>query len=259
MREDPVGLNRRLGCYTNFVNLLDYAAISVPSSIRSDGLPFGVTFIGQAGSDWCLADWGTRYHASSEIENDLPLGRTSDRLTPIDRQPPAPPADWLTGAAQVQLAVVGTHLGGMPLSRQLAERGGRLLRTTLTAPLYRLYELKNAEPPQPGLVRVPEGQGVGIEVEIWSMPVDHLGHFVAAIPSPLGIGRLLLADGGEVSGLLCEPHAVAGATDISAAGRWKALVAAARPGARPSLRVAPAPEPLQANPSALTKVPVTHH
>jgi allophanate hydrolase len=46
MQADPVALNRNLGAYTNFVNLLDYAAISVPSSIRPDGLPFGITLVG---------------------------------------------------------------------------------------------------------------------------------------------------------------------------------------------------------------------
>jgi allophanate hydrolase len=46
MRADPVALNRQLGAYTNFVNLLDYAALSVPSSFRPDGLPFGITLIG---------------------------------------------------------------------------------------------------------------------------------------------------------------------------------------------------------------------
>lgn len=259
MRADPVGLNRRLGYYTNFVNLLDYAAVSVPSSIRSDGLPFGVTFIGQAGSDWCLADWGTQYHSRAETENDLPLGCTSDRLAPTDRQPPAPPTALPAGAAQVQLAVVGAHLSGMSQNHQLTERGGRLLRATVTAPVYRLYELKDSEPPRPGLVRVPEGQGVGIKVEIWSMPVDQFGSFVAAIPSPLGIGRLLLADGGEVSGFLCEFHALAGAADISAVDRWKAHVPAVGPEPRPPVRTVTAAESQQASPTPPLEVPATYH
>ncbi len=62
MRADPVVLNRNLGAYTNFVNLLDYAAISVPSSLRADGLPFGITLIAPCGSDLALADLGQRYH-----------------------------------------------------------------------------------------------------------------------------------------------------------------------------------------------------
>src|SRR5690606_12895840 len=62
MRADPVALNRNLGAYTNYVNLLDYAALSVPSSIRPDGLPFGITLIGPCGSDWRLAALGQSFH-----------------------------------------------------------------------------------------------------------------------------------------------------------------------------------------------------
>jgi allophanate hydrolase len=41
MRDDPVALNRNLGAYTSFVNLLDYAAISVPSARRAREDPEG--------------------------------------------------------------------------------------------------------------------------------------------------------------------------------------------------------------------------
>jgi allophanate hydrolase len=86
MLADPIALNRNLGSYTNFVNLLDYAAISIPSSMRSDGLPFGITFIGPAGSDWALADLGQRYHHSSSLKQgatnlDLPDPITIPGLT----------------------------------------------------------------------------------------------------------------------------------------------------------------------------------
>ena len=86
MLADPIALNRNLGSYTNFVNLLDYAAISIPSSMRSDGLPFGITFIGPAGSDWALADLGQRYHHSCSLKQgatnlDLPDPITIPGLT----------------------------------------------------------------------------------------------------------------------------------------------------------------------------------
>lgn len=225
MRQDPVALNRRLGYYTNFVNLLDYAALSVPSSIRPDGLPFGVTFIGQAGSDWCLAQWGARYHALADEDDPLPLGRTGERLNSADRTPVPALDATLHEADWIPLAVVGAHLSGMPLNHQLTDRRARLLRTTLTAPTYRLYALNGTQPPKPGLLRVAEGQGAGIEVEIWAVPVAQLGSLVAAIPSPLGIGRLMLADGGEVCGFVCEPFAVADAEDITRLGGWRAYAA----------------------------------
>ena len=67
MQADPVALNRNLGTYTNFVNLLDYAALSVPSAIRPDGLPFGITLIAPCGSDWQLAELGQRYHHATGL------------------------------------------------------------------------------------------------------------------------------------------------------------------------------------------------
>ncbi len=81
MLADPVALNRNLGTYTNFVNLLDYAALSVPSEIRPDGLPFGITLVGPCASDWQLAELGQRYHHAS----GLPQGALPTALpAPID-------------------------------------------------------------------------------------------------------------------------------------------------------------------------------
>ncbi|MDA7419026.1 allophanate hydrolase [Xenophilus arseniciresistens] len=216
MRADPVGRNSRMGVYTNFVNLLDYAAIAVPSSLRPDGLPFGITFVGQAGSDFALAALGQRYHHAS----GLPLGATGQPL-PATEALPQPPAD----GDCVQVAVVGAHLSGMPLNSQLLERGGRLLRSTRTTADYRLHALPGTTPPKPGLVRVAAGEGAAIEVEVWSLPVGRYGSFVALIPAPLGIGTLSLADGSAVQGFLCEASALAGAQDISHHGGWRAYMA----------------------------------
>jgi allophanate hydrolase len=218
MRADPIELNRRLGYYTNFVNLLDCAALSVPSSLRPDGLPFGITFIAPAGHDWPLAELGTRYHAAT----GLPLGATGQSLPPQDRV--LSPRSGPTAATEpiVCVAVVGAHLSGMPLNGQLTERGARLKRQARTAPLYRLYALADSEPPKPGLLRVAPGQGAAVDVEVWEMPVSQYGSFVDLIPSPLGIGRLQLDDGTSVQGFLCEPQALAGALDITHHGGWRA-------------------------------------
>ncbi|VEA72533.1 allophanate hydrolase [Serratia rubidaea] len=64
--------------------------------------------------------------------------------------------------------------------------------------------------------------GAAIEVELWDIPLARFGEFVAEVPPPLGIGTLLLADGRRVKGFICEPWALAGATDISAFGGWRA-------------------------------------
>ena len=215
MQADPIALNRNLGAYTNFVNLLDYAAISVPSSMRSDGLPFGITLIGQCGSDWQLADLGQRYHHTT----GLTQGATGEPL-------PAPVAiKGLKRTATVKVAVVGAHLSGMPLNGQLTERNATLLAQTETAPDYRFYALPATVPPKPGLVRVAPGTGARIALELWEMPAANYGSFVALIPAPLGIGTLTLTDGSSVQGFVCEPYALEGAKEISHLGGWRAYIA----------------------------------
>ena len=215
MQADPVRLNRNLGAYTNFVNLLDYAALSVPSSLRPDGLPFGITLIGPCASDWQLAELGQRYHHATE----LPQGATGEPL-------PAPQAiAGLQATPTVKLAVVGAHLSGMPLNAQLTERGARLLGPAQSAPDYRFYALPGTTPPKPGLVRVAVGTGAPIALELWEMPLAQYGSFVALVPSPLSIGTLTLSDGSKVQGFLCEAEATAGAQDITHLGGWRAYVA----------------------------------
>ncbi len=219
MLQIPVELNRRLGEYTNFVNLLDYAALSVPSAMRSDGLPFGITLIGRCGSDWQLAELGQRYHHSTGLSQ----GATGAPL-------PAPqPIKGLSVKAStegsVRVAVVGAHLSGMPFNSQLIERGATLVSTASTAADYRLYALPGTTPPKPGLLRVAAGQGSAIALEVWDMPLQHYGSFVALIPAPLGIGTLTLADGSRVQGFVCEPEALYDAEDISHWGGWRAYMA----------------------------------
>jgi allophanate hydrolase len=215
MLADPVVLNRNLGAYTNFVNLLDYAALSVPSSIRADGLPFGITLIGPCASDLQLAELGQRYHHAS----GLTQGATGLPL------PPGEPISGLHPKAWVKVAVVGAHLSGMPLNGQLTERGARLLSVAQTAPSYKFYALPGTTPPKPGLIRVAAGTGAAIAVEVWEMPVEHYGSFVALIPEPLGIGTLTLSDGTQVQGFLCESLAVAGAQDITEFRGWRNYMA----------------------------------
>ena len=196
------------------MNLLDYAALSVPSAMRADGLPFGITLIAPCGSDWQLAELGQRYHHATGLTQGatglpLPAMRAIAGL----RQP-----------ATVRVAVVGAHLSGMPLNTQLTERGAVLAGPAETAPDYRLFALPGTTPPKPGLLRVGAGQGACIALEIWEMPLSAYGSFVALIPAPLGIGTLALRDGSTVQGFVCEPEALNGALDISHLGGWRAYM-----------------------------------
>jgi allophanate hydrolase len=213
MLADPVALNTNLGAYTNFVNLMDLAALSVPAGFRPDGIPFGVTLIGPALSDGMLASVGDALHRSLA---GAQLGATSFALSST---PPVRPGS--NPAKPVRVAVVGAHLSGQPLNWQLVERGAKLIETSRTGPGYRLYALAGTSPPKPGLLFYGSGPG-GIEVEIWEMDEKGFGSFVALIPAPLGIGTVTLADGRTVKGFLCEGHATRGAEDITAFGGWRA-------------------------------------
>lgn len=184
---DPVGVNARLGRFTNFANLLDMASLAVPAG-TVDGLPFGVMFTGPAFSDRTLAALARRL---------------------------ADPT--------VDLFVVGAHLSGHPLNHQLVAAGGSLVGAASTTADYRLFALDTV-PAKPGLVRRPGG-GAGIGGEVWRMPARGFGTFVAALPQPMTIGAVDLADGRTVRGFLAEETAVTAAPDITGHGSWPAALA----------------------------------
>jgi allophanate hydrolase len=210
---NPIELNSRLGTYTNFVNLLDLCGLALPAAIKSNGVPFGITLLAPAGHDALLASIGRVFHADTG-------------LTVGARQVAQPPLAALPAhdSDEIAIAVVGAHLSGMALNRELTAVGGRLLEATTTAPDYRLYALPTT-PPKPGMLRIEAGTGTSIALEIWSLSAAAFGQFVAAIPAPLSVGSVRLADGREVKGFLVEPVAIAGARDISSFGGWRAFMA----------------------------------
>jgi allophanate hydrolase len=211
----PIELNSNLGCYTNFVNLLDLAAIAVPAGFRADGLPAGITVIGSALRDHALARLADRFHRAVGSR----LGATQFTL------PAATRGDAAVSEDTVPLAVVGAHLSGMPLNHQLTSRGARLLESCATSSQYRLYALAGTTPPKPGLARVRGEYGSVIEVERWSVPRESNGAFVAHVPAPHAIGSVTLSDGRTVKGFVCEGYALDGARDISAFGGWRNYLA----------------------------------
>ncbi|MDF1820050.1 MAG: allophanate hydrolase [Alcanivoracaceae bacterium] len=208
MLEDPIRLNNELGYYTNFMNLLDLCSVALPGGFTEQGLPFGITLVADCFSDRALLSLGAQLAPllnGETLDTPMPQGRRAD-------------------ARHVEVLVCGAHLDGLPLNWQLRDRGAMLLRKTRTAPHYRFYALAGGPPYRPGLV-YDEQQGAAVDVEIWQIPVIHFGSFVAAIPAPLGIGKVVLEDGSEVSGFICEPRALQGAQDITAIGNWRDYMA----------------------------------
>ena len=217
VEREPIKRNAELGLYTNFVNLLGMAALALPSRVPVTGLPFGVTFIAPGGSDAALVRWGLDWERAGPATLGARLRETRAADRALARLPRAAPT--------LSLAVVGAHLQGMSLHGQLAERGCRLVARTRTAPAYRLFELPDTAPPKPGLARIGPGEeGHAIAVEVYDMPLDQVGGFLALVPPPLGLGSVELADGRWVKGFICEPHALGRARDISVHGGWRAFL-----------------------------------
>ncbi|WP_342149404.1 allophanate hydrolase [Methylorubrum sp. SB2] len=215
LEADPIGPNSLLGTYTNFVNLLDLCALAVPSRFRSDGTPSGLTLIAPRGRDGLLAALGARLHAAAGV----PIGASRAAV-------PAPePGPDSAGPGEIELAVIGAHLSGLPLNGELTGLGARFLRAGTTQADYRLYALPGGPPRRPGLLRVADGTGAAIATEVWALEPAAFGRFVAAIPAPLGIGTLRLADGTTPKGFLVEAEGIGGGTDITGYGGWRRYLA----------------------------------
>jgi allophanate hydrolase len=195
---DPFVTNAVLGRYTNFMNLLDLAAVAMPAGrARSGRAPWGVTLAAPAGSDASLLELAGRFRGeTTAAETDAPSG--------------------------IPLLVCGAHLEGLPLHWQLEERGAILRERTRTAPVYRMFAMPATGklPPRPALLR-DDAAGAGIAVEVWELQPAEFGDFVSKIPAPLGIGKVLLESGEEVPGFIAEPRAMDGAEEITRFGGWR--------------------------------------
>lgn len=209
LSEEPIALNSKLGTYTNFMNLLDYAAVAVPTGALPSGVHWGVTLFAQRDSDINLLSFADALHRASLST----VGATEFAIEPVNA--PVRP-DLLE---TIDVVVCGAHLSGMPLNWQLTERGATLISQTQSAEHYRLYALPGGR--RPALVHDADG-GRSIAVEVWRLPAETFGSFVAGIPAPLGIGKTELIDGTVLPGFICEEKGIVGATEVTEYGGWKA-------------------------------------
>jgi allophanate hydrolase len=185
----PVAANSDMGYYTNHCNLLDLSAVALPSDYADVQLPFGITMFTLRGQDSLMKGAAVQFMQTDSIE----------------------------------LAVCGLHMRGFPLEKQLLDCGAVFDRVDRTVPSYRLLRLAS-HPPKPGLIR--SGSGSSIELEVWRIPVHRLGEFIRKVPAPLGLGKIQLLSGGEITGFLCEPYVEQSSEDITGYGGWVAAEAA---------------------------------
>jgi allophanate hydrolase len=211
LEHDPIGPNSLLGYYTNFVNLLDYAAVATPTAFMANGLPWGVTVLGRAFTDQYLLSAADTLQRASAIE--LVGGGRLDSTQPISK----------ASNDRIKLIVCGAHMEGLPLNHELRRRAAKFVEATQTAPRYRLYALEG-QLKRPGLQRVAE-HGAAIELEVWDVPASELGSFLAGIPAPLALGKVELSDGRWETGFVCENYGVENASDITRFGGWRAWLA----------------------------------
>jgi allophanate hydrolase len=215
VNKEPIQTNSNLGYYTNFMNLLDYAALAIPVGFLKNGLPFGVTLFTEAFKDEYLLKQA-RTLLNNKLDNMGATGFSwqSKQVQTIENN----------SCETIDIAVCGAHLSGMPLNPQLTERGASLIRACKTAESYRLYALAGGPPYRPGLIKVNE-DGAAIDVEVWRMPISNFGSFMIGIPHPLGIGKAKLDDGTEVNSFICEAFAINDAEDITYFGSWRNYIA----------------------------------
>ena len=203
--EDPIVTNTKLGYYTNYMNLLDLCGLALPAQNTSQGNPFGLTLV---------ADHFT----------DTKLLALAARLEQLFSHPGTTQSASYQTRNTIDLVVCGAHMSGLPLNWQLTERGGKLLSQTTTAPAYCLYALPGGPPARPGMLK-DTSKGQAIEVEVWRLPAATFASFVQGIPWPLGIGKVELASGEQVSGFICEPKGLDGAQDITHHQSWRNFIA----------------------------------
>ncbi|WP_424767669.1 allophanate hydrolase [Paenibacillus sp. sgz302251] len=196
VREHPITANSDMGRYTNHCNLLDLSAVAIPAGNAAEDTPFGITLFALAENEDLICGAAELF-----LDNSKGVDQTKAEMIPV--------------------AVCGLHMRGYPLEKQMNEHGALFIREDVTAAKYQMIKLPT-QPAKPGLIKQKQG-GQSIQLEVWEMPIGKFGSFAALIPAPLGIGKVELGDGTEISGFICEGYAALGAEDITASGGWRNL------------------------------------
>jgi carbamate kinase len=155
-------------------------------------------------------------------------GRAGTRIVSADASRPGAtkpamshPASSSDGAGPVMLAVNGTLMRGLKLNSHMTAAGATFIRETTTEPSYRLWSIDDDHP---AMIRVADGSGAAIQVEVWSVPAAGLAGILLNEPSGLTVGKVWLADGSTVLGVLSENALLDGQREITAYGGWRGYI-----------------------------------
>ena len=215
---DPVGVNSLMGTYTNFCNLFDLCAVAVPAG-EVDGAQFGLTVVGRTFDDAVAADIARRLESTPDVPALFAGGAVPAAADEAASPSSSVPWPLAAGAKAVPLVVVGAHRKGQPLAPQLEELGAAWDGPVRTAARYRMVSLDTV-PPKPGVYR--SDDGAALVGERWLVSPAGLGAFLAALPEPMLLGSIELADGSKAVGFACDAVAAAGGEDITRYGDWLA-------------------------------------
>ncbi|HEY9697159.1 MAG TPA: glutamyl-tRNA amidotransferase [Trichocoleus sp.] len=118
---------------------------------------------------------------------------------------------------RVYLAVNGTLMRGLELNENLQRAGAKFVQETTTAPIYRLWSIYDRHP---AMLRVLEG-GAAIALEVWAVPSAGICDILMQEPAGLSIGKVVLANGDTVLGVLGEPFLCENQPEITQWGGWR--------------------------------------
>lgn len=124
--------------------------------------------------------------------------------------------------SEALLAVNGTLMRGFKLNPNMVAANATFVRETMTEPAYRLWTINDEHP---AMLRVTDGTGVKVAVEVWSVPAAGLVGILLNEPPGLCIGKVRLEDGSTVLGVLGEPALVEGQREITAYRGWRTYLA----------------------------------
>ncbi len=117
----------------------------------------------------------------------------------------------------LNLAVNGGLMRGFKDNQNLLDVNATFVTEAQTEPIYRLFSINDVHP---AMMRVNEG-GKAIAVEIWAVPLAGVGIILIQEPPGLCIGKVLLADGEEVLGVLGESICCESGKEITQYGGWR--------------------------------------